>query len=96
MKILVCGVSDVDLPWVMFNFSICYISFIFLFLSSLLLFISGFYFVLNDLKINIYIYIYIVSQGHHLHNGIISFIDKQFFTKLHCYAVEVTNVPQKA
>jgi NADH-ubiquinone oxidoreductase chain 5 len=33
----------------MFNLSICFISFIFLFLSSLLLFISGFYFVLNDL-----------------------------------------------
>jgi NADH-ubiquinone oxidoreductase chain 5 len=33
----------------MLNFSICYVSFIFLFLSSLLLFILGFYFVLNDL-----------------------------------------------
>nr|URX52923.1 NADH dehydrogenase subunit 5 [Glyptotermes sp. 5 AB-2022a] len=33
----------------MLNFSICYVSFIFLFLSSLLLFMLGFYFVLNDL-----------------------------------------------
>jgi hypothetical protein len=33
----------------MFSFSICFVSFVSLFLFSLLLFLLGFYFVLNDL-----------------------------------------------
>jgi NADH-ubiquinone oxidoreductase chain 5 len=50
MKMLICGVSDVAYyPRLMFYLSICFISFVFLFFVGVFLFVSGFYFVLNDL-----------------------------------------------